>query len=60
MSHQKFCILPTECIYVSVWITEQTVIISQYGITGRSLFTARYEQDLEICVRFILVFREVI
>jgi hypothetical protein len=28
----KFYVLPTQCIYVFVWISEQTAIISLYNI----------------------------
>ena len=29
---QQFYVLPTQCIYVFVWISEQTAIISLYNI----------------------------
>ena len=29
---QQFYILPTQCIYVFLWISEQTAIISLYNI----------------------------
>ena len=29
---QQFYVLPTQCIYVFVWIWEQTAIISLYSI----------------------------
>jgi len=29
---QQFYVLPTQCVYVFVWISEQTAIISLYSI----------------------------
>ena len=49
---QKFYVLRTECIYVFVWISEPTDIISRYIInqlvfmTETNMFTARYELNL--------------
>lgn len=61
---KNFYVLPTECIYVSVWISEQTEIISLHiiklvGFYKRmSVFTARYDLNLQIQFRPNSIFKE--
>jgi hypothetical protein len=50
---QQFCVLPTEFIYVFLWISEQTAIVSLCSINllvflpRQRVFTARYGLGLQ-------------